>query len=64
MRTDSKPGNRILLGDEQRTIGYDVTYRYDGTERTIRMQDDPGERLPVVNGRIMTAVIDDTPDRG
>lgn len=64
MRTDSKPGNRILLGDEQRTIGYDVTYRYDGTERTILMQDDPGERLPVVNGRIMTAVVDDTPDRG
>lgn len=63
MRTDSKPGNRILLGDEQTTVGYDVTYRYDGTERTIRMQEDPGARLPVVNGRIMTAATD-TPDRG
>ncbi len=63
MRTDSKPGNRILLGDEQRTVGYDVTYVYDGSERTIRMQDDPGERLPVVNGRIMTAAAD-VPDRG
>ncbi len=64
MRTDSKPGNRILLGDEQRTIGYDVTYRYDGSERTIRMQDEPGERLPVINGRIMTAAVDSTADRG
>ncbi|NYZ64185.1 glycine zipper 2TM domain-containing protein [Luteimonas deserti] len=58
MRTDSKPGNRILLGDEEKTIGYDVTYRYDGSERTIRMDEAPGERLPVVNGRIMTAAVD------
>jgi len=64
MRTDSKPGNRILLGDEQKTVGYDVTYRYDGTERTIRMQEEPGDRLPVVNGRIMTAALETAPDRG
>lgn len=63
MRTDSKPAERIALGDEERTIGYDVTYRYEGDERTIRMLEAPGERLPVVNGRIMTAVAE-TPDRG
>ena len=34
MRTGSKPGNRIALGSEDKTIGYDVTYRYDGQERT------------------------------
>ncbi|MCD9028606.1 glycine zipper 2TM domain-containing protein [Luteimonas sp. BDR2-5] len=64
LRTDSKPGNRIELGDEQRTVGYDVTYRYEGTERTIRMDEDPGERLPVINGRIMTAAVDETAERG
>ncbi len=64
MRTDSKPGNRIELGDEERTVGYDVTYRYDGAERTIRMEDEPGQRLPVLNGKVMTAAIEDTSERG
>ena len=58
MRTDAKPGNRILLGDEQRTVGYDVTYVYDGTERTVRMDERPEDRLPVINGRVMTATLD------
>lgn len=58
MRTDAKPGNRILLGDEQRTVGYDVTYVYDGSERTVRMDERPEERLPVINGRVMTAALD------
>jgi uncharacterized protein YcfJ len=62
MRTDAKPGNRILLGDEERTVGYDVTYVYDGTERTIRMDERPDERLPVINGRIMTAALDTSAD--
>lgn len=29
------------------TEGYDVTYRYDGLVRTVRMDHDPGKRLPV-----------------
>lgn len=58
MRTDAKPGNRILLGDEQRTVGYEVTYVYDGDERTVRMDERPDERLPVINGRVMTAALE------
>ena len=53
MRTDSKPGERISLGTEDRTVGYDVTYSYDGAEKTVRMEEDPGERLPVVDGRVV-----------
>ena len=56
MRTDSKPGNEIALGSEDVTVGYDVTYSYDGQERTIRMNEKPGERLPVVDGQVMTQV--------
>lgn len=56
MRTDSKPGNEIALGSEDVTVAYDVTYRYDGQERTIRMDQKPGERLPVVDGQVMTQV--------
>lgn len=56
MRTGSKPGSRIALGSEDTTVGYDVTYRYDGQERTIRMDDRPGERLPVIDGQVVTQV--------
>jgi uncharacterized protein YcfJ len=56
MRTDSKPGNRIALGDQDVTVGYDVTYRYDGAERNIRMDERPGDRLPVIDGQVVTQV--------
>ena len=56
MRTGSKPGSRIALGTEDKTIGYDVTYRYDGQDRTIRMDEKPGERLPVIDGQVVTQV--------
>lgn len=56
MRTDAKPGERIALGNEQETVGYDVTYRYDGQERTIQMDERPGERLPVIDGQVVTQV--------
>ena len=54
MRMGSKPGSRISLGTEDKTVGYDVTYRYDGEERTIRMDQKPGERLPVIDGQVVT----------
>ncbi len=55
MRTDSKPGNKILLGEEDKVVGYDVTYRYDGAEQTIRMDERPvNNRLPVIDGQVVT----------
>jgi uncharacterized protein YcfJ len=56
MRTGDKPGSRIHLGSETRTVGYDVTYRYDGAEHTVRMDDKPGDRLPVIDGQVVTQV--------
>ena len=55
MRMDSKPGNRIAMGNTDVVKGYDVTYRYDGAEKTIRMNDKPAsDRLPVVDGQLVT----------
>lgn len=54
MRTDSKPGNRISLGERDEVVGYDVTYRYGGQQQTIRMEQRPGQRLPVVDGQVVT----------
>ena len=53
MRTGSKPGERIKLGTEEVPVAWDVTYAYDGTERTVRMHQQPGERLPVLDGRVV-----------
>jgi len=56
MRTDSKPGSRIALGEDNRTIGYDVRYSLDGRVNTIRMDQAPGARLPVIDGQVVTPV--------
>ena len=65
MRTDRKPGKRISLGNEKTVIGYDVTYRYRGQEQQLRMDDKPGARLPVIDGRVVTQVAAmGAPDRG
>ena len=53
MRSNSKPADRISLGTEDQVVGYDVTYRYDGQEQTVRMDDEPGERLPVIDGEVV-----------
>jgi uncharacterized protein YcfJ len=54
MRTGSKPGSQIRLGSQDEVIGYDVTYRYNGAEQTIRMDEKPGDKLPVINGEVVT----------
>lgn len=56
MRTESKPGSRIALGEGSKTIGYDVSYRLDGRVNTVRMDQQPGPRLPVIDGQVVTRV--------
>src|SRR3546814_7025610 len=53
MRMGSKPGSRISLGTQDKTVGYDVTYRYEGTEQTIRMDQKTGDRLPAIDGQVV-----------
>ncbi|QDH70202.1 glycine zipper 2TM domain-containing protein [Marilutibacter alkalisoli] len=57
-RMNSKPGERILLGNEDVVVGYDVTYSFEGQERTVRMDEEPGDRLPVVDGKVVTQTAD------
>lgn len=41
--------------DSTETVqGYDVAYRLGGVEGTVRMDRDPGDRIPVRNGRLVT----------
>ena len=56
MRMASKPGDRVALGNTDKVVGYDVTYRYNDREGTLRMDSKPEtDRLPVVDGQIVTA---------
>ena len=34
--------------------GYNVRYRLDGVERTVRMDHNPGDRLPLEDGEVVT----------
>jgi uncharacterized protein YcfJ len=34
----------------QQQAGYEVTYLLDGQEKTVRMTEDPGKRIPIENG--------------
>jgi len=54
MRMGSRPGTRIAMGDTDKVVGYDVTYRFDGAEKTIRMDEKPGDRLPIIDGQVVT----------
>ena len=56
MRTENKPGSRIALGEDDKTVGYDVSYRLDGQVHTVRMDQQPGQRLPVIDGQVVTQV--------
>ena len=57
LRTEQKPGDRIALGTEDIPVAYDVTYRYDGQQATVRLPDRPeGDRLPMVDGHVVTQV--------
>lgn len=56
-RMDSRPsiGSRIALGSSRAVVGYDVTYEYQGRTATVRMDHKPGDRLPVIDGAVVTA---------
>lgn len=37
----------------EKLVGYDVTYRYEDKEDTVRMSYNPGKQIPVVNGNLV-----------
>lgn len=47
---------RTVTDTEERVAGYEVRYRLKGKEDTVRMDHEPGERIPVKDGQL---VLDD-----
>jgi uncharacterized protein YcfJ len=44
---------QTVMDSRQEDAGYDVTYRLDGSETTVRMDYDPGNRIAVENGALV-----------
>ncbi|HET6397864.1 MAG TPA: glycine zipper 2TM domain-containing protein [Pseudoxanthomonas sp.] len=65
MRMASKPGSRVAMGTTDKVVGYDVTYRYEGQEGTLRLSEKPeSDRLPVIDGKVVTATAVMEPEEG
>ena len=43
----------MVYDTESVQAGYDVTYELDGVQKVVRMDRDPGERIPVENGELV-----------
>jgi len=46
---------KTVSDTSQKLVGYDVTYRLEGKEGVLRMQDKPGPTLPVKDGQVVAA---------
>jgi uncharacterized protein YcfJ len=55
MQPRSAGGCRIVHRTELQVHAYDVTYRLDGRPGKVRMDYDPGDRIEVRNGKLVTS---------
>jgi uncharacterized protein YcfJ len=53
---------RTVYDSKEETVGYDVRYRLGDEENVVRMDHDPGDRLPVKDGKVALAEAD-TPSK-
>ena len=44
---------RTVHDSRQEQAGYDVTYRLNGRDQQVRMDYDPGRRIPIENGQLV-----------
>lgn len=59
-REECTPGTQrrcqTVIDSRLETVGYDVSYRLGHVEGTVRMDHDPGARIPVRNGALVLAL--------
>ena len=53
MEREPAVGSSVDLGSTRKTVGYDVTYLFEGKQSTVRMDRKPGDQLPVIDGRVV-----------
>ena len=54
MVTTTERQCKTVQDKSQKLVGYNVTYRLDGKEGTVRTSFKPGEKLPVKDGKVDT----------
>jgi uncharacterized protein YcfJ len=54
-READKPGERLLLGEKDVVVGYDVAWKYKDQSGVVRMDQKPGNQLPMKDGAIVVA---------
>lgn len=50
---EAQPGCRTVRRVENRIIGYEVRYRFEGRLGEVRMQRPPASRIPVIDGKLV-----------
>lgn len=51
--TETQTNCRTVYDSSEKTVGYDVKYRLGDETGTIRMDEKPGDRLPVIDGQVV-----------
>ena len=44
---------KTVYDTHEKQVGYDVRYRLDGVEQSVKMDHHPGERIPVEDGKLV-----------
>jgi hypothetical protein len=44
---------KTVYDTHEKQVGYDVHYRLDGVEKSVKMDHHPGERIPVQDGKLV-----------
>lgn len=44
---------KTVYDTHEKQVGYDVRYRLDGVEKSVKMDHHPGERIPVQDGKLV-----------
>jgi uncharacterized protein YcfJ len=63
-RVSQNPGKHLWLGERDKVLGYDVTWRYKEQTGTLRMDQKPGDRLPIEDGAIVVTTTKVRVDKG
>ena len=51
--TSTETRCKTVNESSEKLVGYDVTYRLEGKEATVRMASDPGKQIPVRDGQLV-----------
>jgi uncharacterized protein YcfJ len=61
--TTTQPRCETVYDKSEKQVGYSVQYRLGDQERTIKMNHDPGDRIPVRNGQLVLDDSTGSPDK-